>query len=40
MARMNNREDMPKQAFAAKFKKGEKYHTSGSNSWPSSGKTS
>jgi hypothetical protein len=28
MAKMNNREDMPKQAFVGKLKKGEKYHAS------------
>jgi hypothetical protein len=25
---------MPKQAFAGKLKKGEKYHASGITSWP------
>jgi hypothetical protein len=40
MAKMTNREDMPKQAFAGKLKKGEKYHANGITSWPSSGRTS
>jgi hypothetical protein len=40
IAKMNNREDIPKQAFVAKLNKGKKYHASGIISWPSSGRTS
>jgi hypothetical protein len=40
MAKMTNKEDMPKQAFAGKLKKGEKYQVNGITSWSSSGWTS
>jgi hypothetical protein len=40
MVKMTKGEDMPKQAFAGKLKKGEIYHTNGITSWPSNGRTS
>jgi hypothetical protein len=40
MMMMTNTEDKPKQAFAGKQNKGEKYHASRITSWPSSVRTS
>jgi hypothetical protein len=31
--------EVPKQTFSGELKKGEKYHTNGITSWPSSGRT-
>jgi hypothetical protein len=36
---VSNKKEVPKQTFSGELKKGEKYHTSGITSWPSSGRT-